>query len=212
MPVLVLCSIVDRNPVASDDIRRRLNRFVDRVRISLEHDDIRRAYLQTLRDEGLTEDHYFELESWVNKIAKQSREFPHTFFTRFAGQGRVRWHYGAAHPILSDIEDCYVAERGRSWLEDEGEARTALVLGPVASAGLRWFDFRELWQISASVVTVTGTVFGAFVLSYFTVLLSVQSRRWSLRADRVITISAYRRFGLSEWRLPDLLACVSTLR
>ena len=38
------------------------------------------------------------------------------FFTDFAGQARIRWHYGVAHSILCSFEDRFIAETGRGWL------------------------------------------------------------------------------------------------
>lgn len=162
LPVLILGSIVDRNPIAAEDIRRRLNALVNKVRDSLQDDATRQAFIESFRDQP--EAH--RMAEWVKKIYHQSG-FEGDFFVRFAGQGTVRWHYGAAHPILSDIENAYIAEHGRNWLQNEEEARTNLVLGPV-DEGLVWFDFRELWQISAAIAIVVGTVAGAFILSFFT--------------------------------------------
>ncbi|KAF2086200.1 hypothetical protein K490DRAFT_45208, partial [Saccharata proteae CBS 121410] len=164
LPVLILCSIVDRNPVSSDDYRRKLNKLVNAVRASLLDDRIRQDFIRTF--DGQPEEHRSKMEDWVNAISIHSSAHPEEFFVRFAGQGRVRWHYGAAHPILSDIERSYVASHGRCWLDNEEEARTHLVLGD--AEGLVWFDFRELWQIASAVVIVAGTCLGAGVLSYYT--------------------------------------------
>jgi len=124
LPVLILCSIVDRNPIAVEDIRNRLNELVDKVCLSLRNDQIRQEYIETFRDQQKAA----EMRDWVQQISDHSQFVMGGFFGRFAGQGRVRWHYGAAHPILSDIENSYIAERGRNWLENEEEARTNLVL------------------------------------------------------------------------------------
>ncbi|KAF4534903.1 Glutamine-dependent nad(+) synthetase protein [Lasiodiplodia theobromae] len=164
LPVLILCSIVDRNPVAAEDIRRKLNKLVDTVCRSLQDDEIREEFIDTF--EGQPESERKRMEAWVRQISRQS-EYMQDFFVYFAGQGRVRWHYGAAHPILSDIEKSYVTAHGRGWLANEAEARTHLVLGTV-DEGLLWFDFRELWQICSAVLIVGGTCFGAFILSYYT--------------------------------------------
>ncbi|OCL04333.1 hypothetical protein AOQ84DRAFT_324574, partial [Glonium stellatum] len=161
LPVLILGSIVDRNPVAAEDTRRRLNFLVDHVRRSLKDETIRLEYIQSFQDQPEAR----RMEEWVEKVYNKC-DFMENFFVDFAGQGRIPYHYGAAHPILSDIEDCYIAERGRNWLDYEEEARTKLVLGKVD--GLIWFDFRELWQILSSIIIVTWTVAGAFILSYFT--------------------------------------------
>ncbi|KAF1815347.1 hypothetical protein P152DRAFT_446422 [Eremomyces bilateralis CBS 781.70] len=163
MPVLILCSIVDRNPVASEDIRKRLNGLVDLVCWSLANNQIRNDFVARFRDQPEGP----RMREWVEKIATMSQHIEGNFFVSFAGQGRVRWHYGAAHPILSDIENCYVADHGRNWLQYEEEARANLVLGPVGE-GLIWFDKRELWQIVSAMIIVSCTVFGAFTLSYYT--------------------------------------------
>lgn len=162
LPVLILSSIVDRNPVAADEIRQRLNDLVDRVRQSLMDDTVKHQYLDAIADRSQQD----KMNEWVEKISRSCPELE-TFFVKFAGQGRLRFHYGAAHPILTDIERAYIAPRGRDWLRREAEARTQLVLGDV-SGGLDWLDPRELWQVLSAVVIVGGTIMGAFVLSYFT--------------------------------------------
>lgn len=162
MPVLILCSIVDRNPVAADDIRNKLNLLVDSVRQSLMDDGIRQHFVESFQGNPQAD----KMEIWVSKIKDQCGHMS-DFFEEFAGQGRKRWHYGAAHPILSDIEETYIASKGRNWLYNEDEARTHLVLG-VDNGGLGWFDYRELWQIASAVAIVGGTCGGAFILSYFT--------------------------------------------
>lgn len=165
LPVLILACIVDRNPVAADDIRRKMNDLVDHVCESLLDDTIRQQFLESLehRIPGQVQ----EMRSWVNRVKNYAEAIRGEFFEDFAGQGRIRWHYGAAHPILSDIEQRYIAQRGRDWLRNEEDARNYLVLGRV-DQGLLWFDSRELWQISAAIVVVFCTMFGAFVLSYYT--------------------------------------------
>ena len=94
--------------------------------------------------------------------------FQGDFFTRFAGQGRIRWHYGVAHSILTGIEDSFVADYGRDWLRNAEKARTKLVTGPQKILGLRRFDFREFWQIVSSIFIVCGAVSGAFIISFST--------------------------------------------
>lgn len=162
LPVIILGSIVDRNPIAAEDVRLKLNALVDHVRESLQDAQIRREFVESFRDQPESR----RLGEWIKEIADHSR-YMENFFVHFAGQGRVRWHYGAAHPIVSDIEDCYVADKGRNWLEHEEEARISLVLGKV-NEGLLWFDARELWQVLGAVTVVTGGLGGAFCLSFFT--------------------------------------------
>lgn len=162
LPVLILCSVVDRNPVSPEKIQRKLNRLVDRVRVSLMDQHARELYLETIHDPK----QQIPVRRHVEAIARDCSEFQE-FFVIFAGQGRVRWHYGCAHAILKDIERAYVADKGRDWLRHEREARTLLVLGDVRG-GLDWLDYRELWQVLAALLVVGGTIFGAFCLSFFT--------------------------------------------
>ena len=162
LPVLILCTVVDRNPVSADEIKAKLNALVDRVRVSLMDDTIKAKYLSTIQNREQQD----QMHRWVERISKECYSLEN-FFVDFAGQGRVRWHYGCCHPIIKDIERAYIAGEGRDWLCSEQEARTLLVLGDV-TGGLDWFDYRELWQIVLAVGIVGGTIFGAFVLSFFT--------------------------------------------
>ena len=122
---------------------------------------------------------------------------------RFAGQGRVRWHYGVAHPILAGIEESFVSKYGRDWLRDAEWARTKLVKGPKVLSGLRYFDFREIWQIMSSIVLVVGTVSGAFILSYSTPTVGLGCRSGGYL---VFTMTAFGIFALEMlvwWLVPE---------
>lgn len=163
LPVLILSSIVDRNPVAAEDIRNKLNDLVERVRLSLIDDHVRAKFLESIEDHA---DHV-AMQAWAEKISMECLELD-KFFVKFAGQARSRYHYGAAHPILTDIEKAYIASEGRDWLRSEDEARRKLVLGDVNEGGLDWLDPRELWQVLSAVIIVGGSILGAFVLSFFT--------------------------------------------
>lgn len=157
LPILILTSIVDRNPLAANSILLELNAFLDDVRSALLNPRLRNTYI---RDTGRTREDF----AWTNALNNEDY-FRQDFFTQFAGQGRVRWHYGVAHPILEGIERTFMAEWGRNWLREPERAKTLMVVGPNRTAGLRWFDFRMIWQIMSSVCLVCGTVGGAFILS-----------------------------------------------
>jgi hypothetical protein len=126
-PVLILCSFVDRIPWGTDEIRIRLNNLLDTVREALLDKDLRETYM---RHEG-RKLHDFE---WVEALPSQTFMGSSGFFTGFAGQGRVKFHYGVANPILTGIEEAYVARSGRGWLgsskKEIWESRTAMVPGP----------------------------------------------------------------------------------
>jgi len=159
LPVLVLATIVDRNPIAPEAIRRQLNQFVDDVRIALLNPRLQTSYM--------TETNRRPRDfAWTKHL--QDKDFFHAkFFTVFAGQGRLRWHYGVAHSILAGIETTFVAKEGRNWLRDEDRALTYMVDGPRDGhfEGLRSFDCRMLWQIMSSISIVMGTTAGAFIVS-----------------------------------------------
>lgn len=162
-PVLIMGSIVDRNPIAAEAIRKKLSTLVDHVRHALRDKQHCDEFIKTFRDQP----DYHELKCRIESVADKG-EYMEEFFVDFAGQARIRWHYGAAHAILSDIEDCYIERKGRNWLANEREARASLVLGPVNEEGLVWFDVREFWQVLSAIIIVAGSCGGAFILSYFT--------------------------------------------
>ncbi|KAF2430317.1 hypothetical protein EJ08DRAFT_612725 [Tothia fuscella] len=184
LPLLILCSIVDRNPTAADDVREQLNDLIDIVCQSLQDQEILNEFIESFA----TQSSASELKHRLVKISSQVQFLQRNFLTAFAGQGRVRWHYGAAHPILSDIENCYIADHGRDWLRDEEDARTKLVLGSI-DRGLWWFDFRELWQISSAVTIVAGSCMGAFTISYFTPTVGLGCRSLGYLIFIVISFS-----------------------
>tara|TARA_R110002003_G_scaffold239_2_gene17200 strand:+ start:3170 stop:3646 length:477 start_codon:yes stop_codon:yes gene_type:complete len=133
LPILILCSILDRNPVASDDIQRKLNKLVDTVCDSLIDSDNRAEFIALFRDMPQSQ----QMAYWVEKIAAKADVIKGEYFCGFSGQARTRFHYGAAHAILCDVEKSYIAERGRGWLQNSREARAALVLGQV-DHGFTW--------------------------------------------------------------------------
>lgn len=174
---------MDRNPVASDTIRLKLNRLLDAVRRALLNPGLRDTYI---RETGRTPE---EL-AWTSTLS-DGGYFHEDFFEKFAGQGRIRWHYGVAHPILAGIEDNYVTEYGRGWLNDAEEARTAFVRGPASISGLHWFDFREVWQIMASLSIVGGSVVGAFIISYFSPTVGLGCRSGGYLIYIVVAFSLF---------------------
>ncbi|CUS13976.1 unnamed protein product, partial [Tuber aestivum] len=85
------------------------------------------------------------------------------FFGKFAGQGRVRWHSGAAYSILRTLET--MPNIGRGWL-----SRTENVNRLTAStySPLMRFDRSQGWQMAAAFTMVFSCSMGAFIVSYFT--------------------------------------------
>ncbi|KAL9065149.1 MAG: hypothetical protein Q9157_007579 [Trypethelium eluteriae] len=109
---------------------------------------------------------------------------------------------GKSHPILSDIEQCYIAERGRDWLHDEDEARCELVLGET-KRGLIWFDLREFWQILTSFLIVFGTILGAWFLSFFTPTVGLGCRSGGYTFFTVIATTLMLCEMLVWWRTSE---------
>ncbi|TLD32599.1 hypothetical protein E2P81_ATG05575 [Venturia nashicola] len=163
LPILILCSIVDCVSVSASEMRDEINALVDLVSRSLQNSEIRGRFIDTFRYRP----EYHTVKDRVTKISSQSHKLQGGFFTSFAGQGRVRWHYGVAHPLLSEIENCHIADHGRNWLADEEQARISLVLGS-PGRGLFWFDFRQLWQVCSATLVVGGCCLGGFIVSFFT--------------------------------------------
>ncbi|KAL9037688.1 MAG: hypothetical protein Q9214_005587 [Letrouitia sp. 1 TL-2023] len=156
-PVLVIATIVNRHPVGTIRVRRKLNKFLGDVRRSLLDSEFKADYIRSL---GVMEADL----SWTTKLDILELFEGDDFFTRFAGQGRLRWHHGVAHSILADSESDFIARCGRGWLEYPG-AKSAMELGSQKVVGLRYFDFRMVWQIASATAIVLGTAGGAFILS-----------------------------------------------
>jgi hypothetical protein len=143
LAVLIASTIVDRNPTDTEHSKRKLNSFL--------------------------------LEVQRNNPS----EFPHfdpaastEVFQHFAGQGRRRWHYGAAHCILEALEDDYLKARGREWIElyvDGTLSRLPLGKGGrPATHGLWYFSIRQLWYACFSWLLLVAACLGAFWISYNT--------------------------------------------
>ncbi|MCJ1469601.1 hypothetical protein MMC07_008236 [Pseudocyphellaria aurata] len=191
LPILILTSIVDRNPVAANSILLELNCLLDDVRSALSDPELRTIYI---RDTGGIQEDF----AWINNVIDEEF-FRQGFFTQFAGQGRVRWHYGVAHPILEGIERTFMAEDwGRNWLRN-ASARTLMVKGPDRPAGLRHFDFRMIWQIMSSVCLVYGTVGGAFILSYWTPTVGLGCRSGGYLIFVVVALGIFAAEFLVWW-------------
>jgi hypothetical protein len=187
IPVLILSSIVDRNPANSVLVEKSLNQLLSGVQRSLltadHQEQVRRGSVNEPANSSRGRDRRRSSmvatgqqeqvsPDWIQELSKGY--FKEDFFIGFGGQGRRRWHYGVAYTIVAGIEDEFVKEYGRDWLQHP-EARDKLVK-PYKPYGIFFFDLRELWQIASSAVVVTGTIFGAFILNYFTPPVGVDCR------------------------------------
>ena len=84
-PVLIMGSIVDRNPIAAEAIRKKLSTLVDHVRHALRDKQHRDEFIKTFRDQP----DYHELKCRIESVADKGeyrREFdgimvPHMQFS-----------------------------------------------------------------------------------------------------------------------------------
>ncbi|KAH7087072.1 hypothetical protein FB567DRAFT_560809 [Paraphoma chrysanthemicola] len=161
LPVLILSSIIDRNPIGVDAFRLKLNTL------------IRSDFIATFRDVP----NYERLKDRLMLVSELSISHDTSrFLEDFAGQGRIRWHHGIAHPIFSDIEFCYIAKLGQNWLADETAARANLALGFVNDLGLAWVDVHFTFKALSAIAIVGGCCGGGFILSYFTPTVGIGCR------------------------------------
>ena len=186
IPVLILSGIVDRNPANSSSVEDSLNNLVGSVKEELvSSSDIEQR--RRLSSPNNSEQYHSSRQSrrpsmvasssttktdWVTALKENA--FDGEFFVGFGGQGRRRWHYGVANAILAGLEDQFIKQHGRNWLSVI-DVREQLVK-PGKSPGIYFFDLRELWHVASSGLVIVGTMFGAFILSYFTPPIGIGCR------------------------------------
>ena len=172
LPVLILSSIVDRNPTQTATSCMKLNKLLREVQVVLRTDGAANRLIQSVKGNNAPN---FILD-WVgghrDGVSFQHENPPplaSEFFNEFAGQGRVRWHYGVAHSILTGMETIILdkPDSSRNWLQIPGMQKD-LVRGGEKTGLLSSFDLREFWEILSASVIVIGTISGAFILSYRT--------------------------------------------
>lgn len=196
LPVLTLSSIVDRNPTAVDTTRLKLNSLIEHVRTALLNPALRDTLLKDLGSPSS-----FDFD-WTQELTCDDYSFG-DFFTQFAGQGRKRFHYGVAQPILTGCEATFIAARGRNWLEDANFARSKLIYIEENSPGLRSFDLRELWQILSATIIVVGTSAGAFIISFFTPTVGLGCRSGGYLIFDILAVSILITEMFVWWSLPE---------
>ena len=124
--------VVDRNTVAADRISRKLNRLLASVRSALLNYGLRKEYGKQIHAPP----------DFFNWVAILDNEAFDDFFTDFAGQGRIRWHYGVAHPLLCSFEDSFMADHGRGWLP-ENDANRARIFVRTDRTNVLLFGFEN---------------------------------------------------------------------
>ncbi|RPB14647.1 hypothetical protein P167DRAFT_466018, partial [Morchella conica CCBAS932] len=183
LPVLTLSSITDRSPGSADDVRRKLNRFLSHVRQGLQANTTNPRYKSI-------------------QLPAYSHSDNYHYFTSFCGQARSRWHYGIAHAILTGTEDAFAAAHGRNWTAHHN-ARALLICAPPATRHSNiWFDFRELWQIMGATALVGCSIFGSFIISYFTPTVGLGCRSGGYLIFFVITLAHFLAESAVWWIFP----------
>ncbi|CUS13980.1 unnamed protein product, partial [Tuber aestivum] len=141
-PVLVAATIVDRNPTDAHYVRAKLNKYLRGVMVTIHAPQTPPGVAET------------------------------NFFRKFAGQGRVRWHFGVAHSILRTLEA--MPRVGRRGLLDIYEQTNELVertYSPLLSS-----DISQGWQMIYSFMMVCSCSMGAFLVSYSTPTVGLSCR------------------------------------
>lgn len=170
LPVLILCSIVDRNPVATEAVRRKLNKYLGAVCKSLGDEESRKQFMGLLEGHAGEKDAIQLLKSTVSEFTV----FDEEFFTSFAGQARVRWFRGCAHWVISTIENDFIAEHGRAWLL-KPDSRAKIILASKYDSPFL-IMYQEFWQAARALLIVMGAYLGAFIISYYTPMVGLGCR------------------------------------
>jgi hypothetical protein len=196
---LVIGALVDRNAIATKDLRSDLNWIFAGAREALVL--LHGQYNKVVEVDGLPRGS--ELH-----ISEKLLDFlPEDIFAEFAGQGRLRWHRGVAHPILSGLEQSYVAEHGRGWLGN-GELAKAAMLLPHGDKGFNVVDHRLLMQVVAAFGVIYGNLGAGFLISYFTPPVGISCRAFGYLIFGTSTLAA----AMTEVILESITSPISAAR
>lgn len=164
---LVIGAVVDRNAIATKDLRSNLNQMFAQARKELRA--LHGQYDQIVEVDGLLKGSDLHISDKLLDC------LPENLFAEFAGQGRLRWHRGVAHATLTSIEKSYAAEHCRGWLEHGALAKAAMLL-PYSDKGFNLSDHRLLVQVLAAFVIIYGNLGAGFLVSYFTPPIGISCR------------------------------------
>jgi hypothetical protein len=178
---LVIGAVIDRNAIATRDLRSNLNQTFASVREKLRSLD--GEYSQLIDVDGLPKSADLRIDTELLD------GFPGDIFAEFAGQGRLRWHRGVAHPILAGIEKSYAVEHGRGWFEHGEPARAAMLI-PFADEGFNVMDRHLLLRIVAAFAIMYGNLGAGFLISYYTPPVGVSCRAFGYLVFSISTLLA----------------------
>ena len=178
---LVIGALVDRNAIATRDLRSNINWIFTGAREALR--SLGGEYSRVIEIDGLPKDSHLHLND------KLLGSLPEDIFAEFAGQGRLRWHQGVAHAILNGLERSYVAEHGRGWLKNGELARAAMLL-PYGDKGFNVMDCRLLQQAISAFGIIYGNLGAGFLISYFTPPVGISCRAFGYLIFGTSTLAA----------------------
>lgn len=138
LPVLVSCTIVDRNP--SNAYHTHL---------------ILRDFLHHASSIWTSSSGQHLLPDMLNE----------PLLLGFCGQARRKWHYGVAHSIVADLE-ASLPRRDRDILRIYEEG--SLGAGVGCNEALWRFDVLEIWHMLCAALIVGLSLTGAFIISFNT--------------------------------------------
>jgi hypothetical protein len=178
---LVVGALVDRNEIATRDLRSNLNWIFAGAREALAM--LHGQYDNIIEVDGLPKGSHLHISD------KLLDALPEDIFAEFAGQGRLRWHRGVAHPILAGIEKSYAAEHGRGWLERGAPAKAAMLIS-YGNKGFNVVDHRLLMQVVAAFMIIYGNLGAGFLISYFTPPVGISCRAFGYLIFGTSTLAA----------------------
>ncbi|KAF3309242.1 hypothetical protein TWF173_011323 [Orbilia oligospora] len=116
----------------------------------------------------------------LNKLMKMVHNHE-TTFTKFVGQGRRRWHYGVAHPVLSMLERYPERlQRPVDWARVAKGCVDDNWLGyETRTFSINYFNKWEFVHMIAAWLTLGMSVLGAWYISYNTPTVGLGCRSFS---------------------------------
>ncbi|KAI5816735.1 hypothetical protein BZA77DRAFT_53844 [Pyronema omphalodes] len=137
------------------------------------------------------------------------KEIQTEVFGTFSGQGRQRWHYGAAHCILNNLEDRYLRAAGRDWHQ---LYTNGTIANDTHSTNLHWFDIREFNTAALSALLLITSCTGAFCISFFTPTVGLGCRSGGYMIFCLLTLFAMA-VELASWPFIErmITACPKTI-
>ncbi|GAB7334896.1 hypothetical protein MBLNU13_g06787t2 [Cladosporium sp. NU13] len=178
---LVIGALVDRNAIATKDLRSNLNWIFAGALEALR--SLHGEYSKVFNVDGLPKGSHIHFDDKLLEL------LPENLLAEFAGQGRLRWHRGVAHAILTGLEKSYAAEHGRGWL-DNGELARAAVLIPYGDKGFDVMDGRLFLQAIAAFGIIYGNLGAGFLISYFTPPVGISCRAFGYLLFGTSTLAA----------------------